>query len=592
MPIFITFVAQVGINLKNTFMKSFIKCAFSFFILSICFSCLKQKTDIEGLFREVENLVEEQPDSALNRLDAVQNPYALNKERQARYYLRLTQAKDKAFKNISNDTLIFQSKNYYQEKKDMENLTLAAFYSGRVYQSQREYEKALQAYLEAVTTSEKIDDDNLKGLITYYIGDIYYSQRSYNEAIDKFKQAQVYFSRSTENYKREIAVFNIIGNSFFIKEQRDSAFVYFDKAFRLAEIHKDTVQQMRVKQNLGVAYRTMGNFSLAKEYLLSALAFKNDEELEATIYLNLAQVYNELNLKDSVEYYAHTALAFFEKKNKASSLSNAYRLLASMAEKHKDYKQALEYHLQYSKYLADIVNENKDHNIQEVEKKYHFELLQNEKNRLRNKNQSITIFALGLSLAFFALYFYFFRKNMRYKATLLKRENEIAMEKTALAEAERELFSMKKLNAHFSDRENKFKNLILENLEIYKRACLLEKNINQQQDKSISPKDFVRKINELLYMQKELNWDKLFDMLNELSNDFFKKIKEHYPQLTDLEFKIICLDMADFDNLDIALILKREKNTIQQGKSGIRNKLGIESRASIKIFFQNNIRPE
>jgi tetratricopeptide (TPR) repeat protein len=526
------------------------------------------------LFCEVENLVEQQPDSALNLLDAIQNPYVLNKEGKARYYLLLVQAKDKVFEDISHDTLIFQSKNYYQKKKDMKYLALAEFYSGRVYQSQGESEKAMQAYLEAETTAAATNDDNLSGLITYYIGDIYYNQLSYDEAIDKFKQARQYFSRSAGNYKREIQTFNIIGNSYFIKEQRDSAFIYFNSALHAAEIHRDTIQQMTVRQNLGVAYRATGNFSLAKEYLLSALAFKSDEELEASIYLNLAQVYNELNLKDSVAYYTHTALLFFEKKNKASSLSNVYRLLASMAEKHEDYKQALEYHRKYSKYLASIVSESRNHNIQEVEKKYHFELLQNEKNRLLIEKQWILITLMILFFVTGMIFIYFSRRNMRQRIILV--------------EAEQKICALQQLANDYDEKENTVMKLILEEFEIYKKAISMKQIMSLGKKETISRKEFFQKINEIFYGQKEYDWDKLFRILNVIYNNRFIEIKEQYSELTDEEFQITCLSCCDFDNAQIGSYLNKAENTVKQKKTEIRHKLGMNERENFTLFFNFN----
>ncbi|MCL1937971.1 MAG: LuxR C-terminal-related transcriptional regulator [Candidatus Azobacteroides sp.] len=481
--------------------------------------------------KEAENFVNQYPDSALILLNSIPYPSKLNKKRYARYLLLLVEAKDKADKDISSDTLIFTSINYFQSKNDYDRQAKAEFYCGRVYHSQKEYKKGEEAYLRAEKAAQKTDDNDLKGLIQYFFGSLYYDQRQYLEAIPKFERAQKYFIQSPHNYKWEISTCNLIGNSFFIKKMNDSALVYFEKALNLAEAYNDSNQIVQVR-------------------------------------LNLARIYSDLNQRDSAEYLIRLALDSLGKSENFSALSNAYRTLSLMEEKAGNYKKALQYHQAYSKQLSNLFIENNKRNLLETEKTYNFELLQREKNRLWIERQWAIIILLIL-LGFVCMFFFrFYRKAANNRAIYLEKELE-------------ELFNSK-------DREgNKLRSLSADYLDVYRNACMIEREMGE--NKQLSGKDFVQKMNKILYGHPEHDWDKLYQIMNESYKGFFSQLKQQYPQLTESEFRICCLTYAGFDNTEIALHLELSKNTIQHRKSEIRQKLKIEGRGDIKLFLDMHV---
>jgi DNA-binding NarL/FixJ family response regulator len=298
------------------------------------------------------------------------------------------------------------------------------------------------------------------------------------------------------------------------------------------------------------------------------------------IYLNLAQIYNALNLKDSAAYYTKIVLNSFEKEKNSVSLSYAYCFLSSMEEKAGNYKKALQYHHEYSDQLAAIFKENKECNLQEIEKKYNLELVQNEKNRLLIDIQWAVIIILILSVAGGIILWRFYRKTTHNRAIRLEKE-------VALSEAKQKIYELQELANNLDEKENNLRNLIAKYLDVYRKASSTEREMNE--NKKLSGKEFVQKMNKILYGQAEHDWDKLYQVMDESYNGFFSKLKKQYPQLTESEYKICCLTYAGFDNTEIALNLDLAKNTIQQRKSEIRQKLSIEERGNIKMFFDKHI---
>lgn len=91
---------------------------------------------------KVEQIVELNPDSALLILDSITIPHDLSKEEYNKFLLLLIQAKDKSYKDISSDTLLFQVKDYYLKNKDIDNAALASFYCGRILQEQKKEQRS------------------------------------------------------------------------------------------------------------------------------------------------------------------------------------------------------------------------------------------------------------------------------------------------------------------------------------------------------------------------------------------------------------------------------------------------------------------
>jgi DNA-binding CsgD family transcriptional regulator len=364
-----------------------------------------------------------------------------------------------------------------------------------------------------------------------------------------------------------------------MQDNRDSAFIYFDKALQLAEFYNDTLQQVRIVQNLGVAYMQIDSLVLAKEKLLyaNASSSKVDKGLEATVHLNLAHLYYELHQKDSAYFYLNTALGFFEANNKTSSLSKAYGLFSKLEAEAGNYKKAWEYSQKYAKYLAKIYKERENNNVLKIEKKYHFEQVQNEKNWLLIERQWIFVGFLIVLIAAGVISFYSYRKSVRYKT--LQMEHDIA-----LLEAEQRIQTLLGLTEKQVKKEDGLKTLIFEEWEIFKRANKI-KQFTQTQKENISPKDFILKVNKILYGQSGHDWDKIYKTLDGVYDNHFSEFRQQHPELTEIETQIICLSCCNFSNKEIGVLLVRAENTIQQKKTQIRHKLRMESRKEFKSFL-------
>jgi tetratricopeptide (TPR) repeat protein len=537
------------------------------------FSCTYHSREAKEILTKAENLVEAYPDSALALLDSIHYPNELSRPLLADYILLTTRAKDKAYQDISKDTLIFQIKDYFLKKRDWEKTVLAEFYSGRVYQSQQEYEEAMHAYLTAETLSKKIQDDNLKGLIQYNIGGLYYDELLYSKAIERLQSAYEYFHKSPDNYKREILTYNMVGTCYFLldnsenhAELKDTALSYFEKALQLAEMHSDSEQVARIRQNLGVVFLVTNATKKAKEQLFQALTLSFQTEIQTKIYLNLAKTYNQENRRDSALYFANRSLHLLEKANDKLALLSTYRLLSHLEEKNNNYLNALQYNQQYLHYYDSIQVEKGNTNLLELQKKYDYELVKGANNRLIIQRQWIGLILFLLLICIIVISFIFYRKNQQNK--------------DALSEAKQAIYQLKVMA---DDADNSIYPFLARQFDIVKKVSLLEGYLKEE-DKE-KGKEVLKKVNKIIYEKDSFDWDVLYQAMNKLHKGHLNKIQETFPNLSELEYKICCLTKSGLNNTEIAILLKSNVNIIQIRKTAIRKKLGIPEHGDIAGFM-------
>jgi len=536
-------------------------------------SCKRPHQAVEQVLREAEILVEQYPDSALKLLYSILYVPDLGKSQYYRYHLLLVQAKDKSYQDITSDTLIFEVKEYYSRKKNWEKVALATYYCGRVLQDQKKYEQAMATYLEAEGYSRQSNYVNLQALIQSGVGMVCYEQFLLEEAIIRFKGARKYF-RLAGNDKNEIVTFNLIGNCLLIDGERDSALVYYRKGIELADQGGIMGEQVGLRIGIGVAYREIKDYSQSKAFFKEALTFPVDSLEKARLYYNLALVSEQEDDGDSSRYYIAKSLRNLPKKEDNFLMANIYQIWSTIEEKDGHYLQALEHERRYTDYLIAILDEDESRAVMEIQKKYDFQLLQNRNIRLQIERQRLLLVVSLLLLSLFILFFLFYRRSVRRREELLN--------------AEQRIYQLKELARSFDEREVSFRSVLLRHFEILKKAALLEGYLKEEEKKKAQ--HLLRRFNEIVYGEENLDWDLLYRTMNDLQDGIFDRLRKLFPQLDELEFRICCLAYAEFSNTEIGILLKYQTNTVKAKKSVVRKKIGMETAENFHDFLERKLK--
>jgi tetratricopeptide (TPR) repeat protein len=551
-------------------MKNLIICFTFLSVIFLVISCRKETVRVEQILQKAESIVEQHPDSALLILDEIKDAEKLKKSLYYEYYLVQIQAKDKSYKDITSDTLIFTIQNYYDKKNDYEMAALATFYCGRVRQEQKRYEQAVHTYLAGEKYLLKSSNNNLKGLYQASIGQVYYKQLLKDEAIVYYKIAVDYFHQAG-NYRNEIISNNFIGNCLLMQEKNDSAFVYYFKALALADKHGLKREQLSVREGLGVAYRKFGDWKNSETFFREAWLFSSDSLYKARLSSNLARLFELQGKNDSAIYYLQKALTYLPQEQNNSLAANIYDTWSAIEENQGNYRNALGKYRLYNKHLAQIISENKNSAILEIEAKYNFQLIENRNKQLLIERQRILLLSSGLLLIFMVLILI----SLRLSASKERKLNE----------AEQKIYQMKEMSRSFNEKEGSFRDVLIRHFDILKKTALLEGYLKAEERKT--GKLLLQKFNEVVYGEKNLNWDILYQTLNKLSNGYFEQLRNRLPQLDVSEFRICCLIFVDFNNTEIAIVLNYSVNTVQAKRSSIRRKLGLKTYGNINDFLKN-----
>jgi len=525
------------------------------------FSCSKQISPEEELMSRVENIIEQHPDSALKMLDSIPYPEDLSKYLYNKYNLLLVRAKDKSYKDITGDTVIFAVKDYFINQKDDKNAAYAAFYAARVLHEQKEEEKAFKAYDTATDMAREIKDYNLMGLTQANLGILYREHDMHKEAIAANKKAAEFF-RIAENHKNEISVLSQIADCFLLENKPDSAFTYYNECLQLADQFRFENLQSNIRQAEGVAYRKTGKNDQAKRMFYDALIYTPDSVNIGRLLLNLAQVYQSENRIDSAKFYLNRALTLSLKD--PYLLRTSYLLLSQTEEKDGNYRQALNNYKEYYNYTLKVFNVEKNNKLMEIQQKYNFEKLKNEKQSviIKQKSGLLTLSLILLAACVIGLIFY--RKATQNKKLLMEAEYKImSLQKMA-----------KEMTVEHSEEKQTLRSLILQYADILKKSALIERDIPESKRKD--GEFMLNRFNKIVYGQESMNWNKLYQVMNQYHDGFYEKVHEKYPKLKDLEFRVCCLSCeTGFDNIEISIIIDKSVDMVKRLRSDLRKKLDM-----------------
>lgn len=166
------------------------------FLLAAFFTACKPPVDPKAQLRKAEQSIDTNPEAALASLDSVLNPdLSLRHADHMKYALLHAEAAYLSFKELKNDTAIFEACRYYEKKQDLPQLTKATLYSACVLEAQGQTDAAVDAYNKAFALAGQNDDSALMARARHYLGNLNYYGGYYDEALKNYKSASNYYGQ-------------------------------------------------------------------------------------------------------------------------------------------------------------------------------------------------------------------------------------------------------------------------------------------------------------------------------------------------------------------------------------------------------------
>lgn len=492
---------------------------------------------------------------------------------------------------------------------------------------------------QALIITKKINNEEILALLKNVQANCYFSEGKYVNAFSLCNEALQYFERKKDK-KHVINIYNNLGLIYMGLKQTNQAIEYFNKALNLNKITKDIYTEYRIFSNLGSCYQNLKLYDISTNYLNKALKGflqfndsigifstltgigynslnKNNDVKGACVYFNKAYQYankinhkfmisNALNNMGNVYFIMNDlpkAKTYYEKSLKISQdegyieyETEALLSLYNIEKKLKNWEKALYLQTQYyetrdSFHNGDIQKKIAELQMQyQVEKKdYEFKLLQRKYDLKKAQN---TILIISLSAFFIVailigIILILSNRNLQKNSRLKEQENVYLQQKI---EAEKKIKNLQQLQ-HQSEIESKNRELATTTLQVISKNEIFS-DLSDLADKFYSGKSmdivsynaFKRIIKENINLDK--NWSQFKELFDKVHSDFFIKLKQRCPELTENELRMCSYIKINLQSKEIARILNINANSVRIFRYRLRKKLGLGPEVSLEDFIR------
>ena len=523
-------------------------------------------SNIEPKLKQAKGLLSTAPDSAYTILSSINHPEDLSELEYATWCLLITQAIDKSYREHTTDSLIHIAVRYFSKHRDKDRLATALYTRGRVEREFKKNDKAVLSFIEALNMLEGSDKYKLQYLISSQIGHLYAYSHMADKAFGAYKQCMDFANQAKDS--TAIAYANAyIGRIYGLQKNWDESKKCYKRAINIAQ-KVNSIQPLCLALNeLAAVYAYINQYDSTYNCLTKLLELPSTPQDNAKIYLNIG---NLCRLTDNFD------LAIYH-LNKALNTSNMYtkkrtlQCLAYLHEEHQKYKKAIEYYKLFTACNDSILQIENRENLAEVEQKY-----QNEK--LKSSLQKALF---GGTTLLFIIVVIILINMWKHKKEILKYYEEIENIRTLIKENEEKISQYKdKIKRTSLDKEqlklelnSEIQNLIRENQELKEQKSNLYAQLSKSQENLVKHKKIEEREGAypeiLIRIEKTRSldnseWEDLFIIINAMHNQFTKRIKANYPQITNNELIIYCLLKLGYSRKEISDILDISEDAVQK----------------------------
>ena len=536
------------------------------FLLTV--SCARRDEALR-LLEKAQNCIESAPDSALMYLDSIFLPEKfLSKENYMEYLVTNVQAKYKNFKDIKDDTMIFEAKRYFAKKaKSSRFMAQSLLYSGCVYNERQEYEKALNEYNYAFSTAELSHDSILMYLSTSYIANIYDKQNYFDKALEKHLQSINYIK---EGDKEMLATsYANIAKGYLISLNNDNSIYYIDKALDIVTDSDNKKLLSSVYQFAHVIYRECNRIEEAKDFLRLSIEANGDSLATSLYNLNLAELYLETGEQDSTKKYTHKLINEIDNINDMAFLASSYGFLSDYYSSLNMNDSALYYQDRLTRTIDKIREDNMQQNIYEIEKKYDYERLSNNYHKKLNSQFKLIIMMLTIVIVLIITISLLIIHKKKNEIYLIRKNEQIAIEMNNL---KNEFHLLEDLNSGIKSS--------VDNI-LKQRAKLIVKVHNAEKNHKDDDKTVINELKSLVF--GSFNKTGLKTAVDLVENTYPKlpaMIKNNYGSLNETEYNVFLLSLLPLSSRDIANLMDLGESSVAKSRTNIRKKIGAEGYGS------------
>lgn len=553
---------------------------------TLSFIGCRDESDAIYLIDRAESLLKSDPDSSHILLDSIAVPDNLSDKLLARWCMLSGKVADTLYTDLPYVQQLLRAQAYYKSHGTKQEQAKIGLYLGRSYVEDKENEKAMKVYLQALDIALRSEDYNQAGYICSYMGDLYDFEGNYLLGKDKYKEAESYF-RKAGNMRSSAFALRDVGRMYAFSDSLDIALIFLLKADTIIVEVGDSSDIGTIYNGIGNIYNMLGNKELAKLYLWKNVNMSDFDD--APSYRTLAGIYiEEGDFKNARICLEKASVPSFNDMTRFSVLYG-YSLLEKAEG---NWEKAWFYLDEYNSASDSILTIRNRENIIKIEKEYEHLKISLENMRLKSDKQKYFIYwVISVSILLILLWVFQIRIDRKNKR-LLKQEIDLSNKSNELFRLRDNLRNkqdrLEALSIQLSEKNEKLNELdSREKLEkeyeqIKKEEETLVLRIAERRKDLFLSSAIAKKVIKL--SQKVVPGATKSPLSEKDWQNIITQVNEVYPFLADrlaafnlsaAELRYCYLSLLGLDSIGESILLHIQPDSVNKHRQRVRQRLGI-----------------
>ena len=553
---------------------------------TLSFIGCRDESDAIYLIDRAESLLKSDPDSSHILLDSIAVPDNLSDKLLARWCMLSGKVADTLYTDLPYVQQLLRAQAYYKSHGTKQEQAKIGLYLGRSYVEDKENEKAMKVYLQALDIALRSEDYNQAGYICSYMGDLYDFEGNYLLGKDKYKEAESYF-RKAGNMRSSAFALRDVGRMYAFSDSLDIALIFLLKADTIIVEVGDSSDIGTIYNGIGNIYNMLGNKELAKLYLWKNVNMSDFDD--APSYRTLAGIYiEEGDFKNARICLEKASVPSFNDMTRFSVLYG-YSLLEKAEG---NWEKAWFYLDEYNSASDSILTIRNRENIIKIEKEYEHLKISLENMRLKSDKQKYFIYwVISVSILLILLWVFQIRIDRKNKR-LLKQEIDLSNKSNELFRLRDNLRNkqdrLEALSIQLSEKNEKLNELdSREKLEkeyeqIKKEEETLVLRIAERRKDLFLSSAITKKVIKL--SQKVVPGATKSPLSEKDWQNMITQVNEVYPFLADrlaafnlsaAELRYCYLSLLGLDSIGESILLHIQPDSVNKRRQRVRQRLGI-----------------
>lgn len=559
------------------------KCLFAVCILWFLAGCATKS--IDSTLENAHKLMLSRPDSSLNIILTIDPQDIRTKQNKARYCLLYSQALDKNAIDLTSDTLIRPTVEYYKHHGRNIDKAKSWYYLARIYENTGDIDNAIKSYVEAEKFMVDTRARRLLAMLYGNIGNLYAQQKSFKEAEKMYDRCiEIYRGQETINEAYALAGKAAVLN---IEDKNEEAINLLNQAKEVAAKFQDTLCLLGLAHSQAAILADMDDGAATQreiiDLLIDAYIQYNDGIIGAEVFPLLSTCYLQLNKLDSARYYVNEAIEILDDYPTYQQVG-VYSLAARIFELSGNFQRANDLLYKKSDLADSLYEHDKENLVQELEQKYRTEHVKQINVRLRNRQIGIVIVSSLLMILIGCIAWII---NHKKKVQINDFLNFVESLKSDYSSLKERYGALEKVLGENSEKSQKLFVALDTRMKSFQKIMEMAGNYES------NPQIFYEKFRKYLqhsYQQSDKALGDLFEITNLYFGGIINYLRKHYPELNDEDLALSCMICLGFTPQQTRLLFNHTNtSSIYTKRSKLRKKLGLSDSDNLEEFFESFI---